>query len=246
MVIPIYDNDPLDRNPYAFVTWSFIAINVVVFIIQLNASSDTELAMLRDYALIPAAVTGKLTLGGDFPPIWSAFTYMFLHGGWSHIIGNMLFLWVFGDNIEDAMGSVRFFFFYMLCGAAGGIAHLLSVPDSVTPLVGASGAVAGVIAAYLMLRPCAKITVLLFGFIPLRLGSAWVLGFWALAQAWNVLSAAGGDTAWWAHVGGLLVGAALTPLLRRPELPLFECMRPGDALHVHAAIPVEKQRWGSR
>ncbi len=132
--------------------------------------------MVRDFALIPAAVTGKLTLGGDFPPIWSAFTYMFLHGGWSHIIGNMLFLWVYGDNIEDAFGSVRFFFFYMICGAAGGIAHLLSTPDSVIPLVGASGAVSGVVAAYLMLRPCAKITVLLFGFIPLGLGSAWVLG----------------------------------------------------------------------
>ena len=100
---------------------------------------------------------------------------MFLHGGWSHIIGNMLFLWVLGDNIEDAFGSVRFFFFYMLCGAAGGLAHLAMYPDSVDPLVGASGAVSGVVAAYLMLRPCAKITVLLFGFIPLstrlRLGA---------------------------------------------------------------------------
>ena len=246
MVIPIYDNDPLDQNPYAFVTWTFIAINIVVFFIQLGASADTELAMVRDYAFIPAAIVGRTELGGDLPPIWSAFTYMFMHGGWSHIIGNMLFLWVFGDNIEDAMGSVRFFFFYILCGVAGAIAHLLSDPNSVTPLVGASGAVSGVVAAYLMLRPCAKVTILVVGIIPLRLGSAWVLGFWALAQVWNVLSAATGDTAWWAHIGGLLVGAALTIVLRRPELPLFECMRPGDALHVHAPVPVGKQRWGSR
>jgi membrane associated rhomboid family serine protease len=246
MVIPIYDNDPLDRNPYAFVTWTFIALNIVVFFIQLGASADTEIAMVRDFALIPAAVTGKLTLGGELPPIWSAFTYMFLHGGWSHIIGNMLFLWVYGDNIEDAFGSVRFFFFYMVCGAAGGIAHLLSAPDSLTPLVGASGAVSGVVAAYLMLRPCAKITVLLFGFIPLGLGSAWVLGFWALAQVWNVLSAAGGDTAWWAHVGGLLVGAALTPLFRRPDVLLFDCIRPGDAIAVRQRISAADQRWGSR
>ena len=123
MAIPIYDDDPLDRNPYAFVTWTLIAINIAVFVIQLNASADTELAMMRDFALISAALTGKVTLGHEWPPIWSAFAYMFLHGGWSHIIGNMLFLWVLGDNIEDAFGSVRFFFFYMLCGAAGGVAH---------------------------------------------------------------------------------------------------------------------------
>ena len=137
--------------------------------------------MMRDFALIPAALTGKLTLGGEWPPIFSVFTYMFLHAGWSHIIGNMLFLWVFGDNIEDAFGSVRFFFFYMLCGAAGGIAHMLSTPNSVVPLVGASGAVAGVVAAYLMLRPCAKITVLLVRTHPdrarFRLG-AWASGRW--------------------------------------------------------------------
>ena len=246
MVIPIHDNDPLDRNPYAFVTWTMIAINIVVFVIQLGASDDATLAMIRDYALIPAALTGKVELGGTLPPIVSVFTYMFLHGGWSHIIGNMLFLWVLGDNIEDAFGSVRFFFFYMVCGAAGGIAHLLSNPDSAVPLVGASGAVSGVVAAYLMLRPCARITVLLFGFIPLGLGSAWVLGFWALAQLWNVLSAAGGDTAWWAHVGGLTTGALLTLLFRRPDVTLFECIRPGDAIAVKQALASSKRRWGSR
>jgi len=97
-----------------------------------------------------------------------------------------------------------------------------------------------------MLRPCAKIVVLAFGLVPLRLGSAWVLGFWALMQIWNVVTPAKGDTAWWAHIGGLLVGAVLIVLLRRPELRLFECMRPGDALHVPVAAPAEKRRWGSR
>jgi rhomboid family protein len=246
MVIPIYDNDPLDRNPYAFVTWTMIAINIAVFLIQLGASEDASIAMLRDYALIPAAVVGKVELGGSWPPIFAAFTYMFLHGGWSHIIGNMLFLWVLGDNIEDAFGSVRFFFFYILCGAAGGIAHLIAHPDSVTPLVGASGAVSGVVAAYLMLRPCAKITVLLFGFVPFSIGSAWVLGFWALAQIWNVVSAASGDTAWWAHVGGLTVGAGLTLVFRRPDVTLFECLRPGDAIAAKEALSGAKRRWGSR
>ena len=246
MVIPIYDNDPLDRNPYAVVTWTLIAISIVVFLIQLGASEDTEIAMLRDYALIPAAVFGKVELGGSWPPIVAAFTYMFLHGGWSHIVGNMLFLWVLGDNIEDAFGSVRFFFFYMLCGAAGGIAHLVTHPESVAPLVGASGAVAGVVAAYLMLRPCARIMVLLFGFVPFSIGSAWVLGFWALMQVWNVVSAAGGDTAWWAHVGGFVAGAGLTLVFRRPDVPLFACLRPGDVLAVKQVPPPLKRRWGSR
>ena len=201
---------------------------------------------MRDYALIPAAITGKLTLGGDLPPIVAVFTYMFLHGGWMHIIGNMLFLWVLGDNIEDAFGSVRFFFFFMLCGAAGGLAHLFMYPDSDVPLVGASGAVAGVVAAYLMLRPCAKITILLFGFIPIAIGSAWVLGFWSVVQVLNVFTAAGGDTAWWAHVGGLAAGAGLTLLFRRPDTVLFECMRPGDVIAARQLLSAENRRWGSR
>jgi membrane associated rhomboid family serine protease len=246
MVIPIYDNDPLDKNPWALVTWTFIALNIVVFLVQIGASDDTNIAMVRDFALIPAAISGKVQLGGDLPPILSSFTYMFLHGGWSHIIGNMLFLWVLGDNIEDAFGSVRYFFFYMLCGAAGGLAHYAMYPESLTPLVGASGAVAGIVAAYLMLRPCAKITVLLFGFIPLGLASYWVLGFWAAMQVWNVFSAAGGDTAWWAHVGGLLAGAGLTLVFRRPDVTLFECFRPGDQIAVREVLRNVSRRWGSR
>jgi membrane associated rhomboid family serine protease len=231
MVLPLYDTDPLDENPYAFVTWTLIVINVLVFVFELTASETTELAMIRDFAVIPAAITGHVTLGGSLPPIMSVFTYTFLHGGWGHVIGNMLFLWVLGDNIEDAMGSVRFVFFYFLCGAAGGLMHVFVYPDSTVPLVGASGAVAGVVAAYFILRPCARILV---------------LAFWALAQVWNVLMPHKGDTAWWAHIGGMLAGAVLVVLLRRPELRLFDCMRPGDALHVRADVPPEKRRWGSR
>jgi membrane associated rhomboid family serine protease len=246
MVIPIYDNDPLDRNRRGYVNWTLIIINIAVFLVQINASDDTSLAMTRDLALIPAAITGKVTLGGDLPPILSVFTYMFLHGGWSHIIGNMLFLWVLGDNIEDAMGPLRYFFFYMLCGAAGGIAFLLSGPDTVVPLVGASGAVAGVVAAYLMLRPCATITFLAFGFVPLRLGSAWVLGAWVLIQIWNVINVHSGETAWWAHIGGLAVGAVLTIVLRRPDVTLFECLRPGDVMAVKQVLSETNPRWRSR
>jgi membrane associated rhomboid family serine protease len=157
---------------------------------------------------------------------------MFLHGGWLHVLLNMLFLFVFGDNIEDALGRARFIAFYLLCGIAGGAAHVLASPQSNIPLVGASGAIAGVIAAYMMIRPCAKITVLVFGFIPIRLASYWVLGFWALTQIWHVFSLEKSDTAWWAHVGGLAAGAILIVVMRPAGVALFECMRPEDAIVV--------------
>src|SRR2546423_14333193 len=163
MVLPLYDSDPLDQNPYAFVTWTLIAINIAVFLTQLGVSADTELAMTRDLAVIPAAITGNVTLGGNLPPIFSVFTYMFLHGGWSHIIGNMLFLWVLGDNIEDAMGSVRFFLFYMLCGAAGGLAHVFMYSGSGGPLGGGSGGGAGVVGGFFLFGPVAGVLGLAFG-----------------------------------------------------------------------------------
>ena len=205
------------------------------------------LVLVRDYAGDPRRrSSASWNSAGTLPPFTALFTYMFFHAGWSHIIGNMLFLWVLGDNLEDAFGSVRFFLFFILCGAAGGIAHLLSTPNSVAPLIGASGSVAGIVAAYLMLRPCARITILLFGFIPISLGSTWVLGFWVLAQIWNVVSAAGGDTAWWAHIGGFAAGALLTLVFRRRDVMLFECIRPGDVIVAKAEIPGLKRRWGSR
>jgi membrane associated rhomboid family serine protease len=132
--------------------------------------------------------------------------------------------------------------FYLLCGMAGGAAHVLAAPHSNVPLVGASGAIAGVIAAYMMLRPCAKITVLIFGFIPIRLASYWVLGFWALSQVWHVFSLEKSDTAWWAHVGGLAAGALLITIIRPAGVLLFECMRPEDA--VAAAQSGSSGPWG--
>jgi membrane associated rhomboid family serine protease len=152
------------------------------------------------------------------------------------VLINMLFLWVFADNIEDALGHSRFLVFYLLCGIAGGAAHTLMAPQSNVPLVGASGAIAGIIAAYLMIRPCARITVLLFGFIPVNLASYWVLGFWILSQVWHVFSLEkGGDTAWWAHVGGLVAGAILVVVMRPPGVELFQCMRPEDVIAVEEA-----------
>jgi membrane associated rhomboid family serine protease len=142
-----------------------------------------------------------------------------------HIGGNMLFLWVFGDNVEDAVGHGRFLAFYLLCGLAGGVAYLVSDPHSTVPLIGASGAIAGVVAAYLMMRPCAKVEVLVF-WIPMALAAYWVLGFWVAMQLWHIVQHAQDGTAWWAHIGGLLAGGTLILFLRQPGVRLFECVRP--------------------
>jgi len=230
VVIPIYDNDPLEKSHRAYVTFVLIALNIAIFAVQDAASDNTSTLLLVNFALFPVALSGEAVTGGFMPPSFSLLTYMFLHGGWMHLLFNMLFLWVFADNIEDALGRGRFLAFYLLCGMAGGAAHVLAAPQSNVPLVGASGAIAGVIAAYLMIRPCAKITVLIFGFIPIKLASYWVLGFWILTQVWHVFSLEKSDTAWWAHVGGLVAGAALITVMRPAGVRLFECMRPEDMI----------------
>ncbi len=232
MVIPIYDNDPLEKSHRAYVTFALIAINIAIFSFQDAASDKVSTQILLNFALFPVAVSGEAVTGGFFPPSLTIFTYMFLHGGWLHVLLNMLFLFVFGDNIEDAIGRGRYLAFYLLCGMAGGAAHAFAAPQSNIPLVGASGAIAGVIAAYIMLRPCAKITVLIFGFIPISLASYWVLGFWALTQVWHVFSLEKSDTAWWAHVGGLAAGALLITIMRPAGVLLVECMRPEDAIAI--------------
>jgi membrane associated rhomboid family serine protease len=232
VVIPIYDSDPLEKSRRAYVTFTLIAINLAIFAFQDAASDKVSTQILLNFALFPVAVSGEAVTGGFFPPTLTLFTYMFLHGGWLHVLLNMLFLFVFGDNIEDALGRGRYLAFYLLCGIAGGAAHAWAAPQSNIPLVGASGAIAGVIAAYMMLRPCAKITVLAFGFLPIRLASYWVLGFWVLTQIWHVFSLDKSDTAWWAHVGGLLAGAILITVIRPAGVVLFQCLRPEDAIAI--------------
>src|ERR1044072_8433995 len=158
VVIPIYDNDPLEKSHRAYVTFALIALNVAIFLVQESATDKTSTLLLVNFALFPVAVTGDAVTGGFMPPSFTLVTYMFLHGGWMHLLFNMLFLCVFGDNMEDALGRGRYLVFYLLCGIAGGGAHVLASSQSNIPLVGASGAIAGLVAAYPMLRPPAKMT----------------------------------------------------------------------------------------
>ena len=233
--IPVSDDNPLRSIRAQWVTFSLIAINVVVFALQVLGSTDGGAAVIAGFALIPselfhAAVPGAVPGGveavpggGVAVPRWlTLITYQFLHGGILHLLFNMLFLWVFGDNVEDAMGHVMFLVFYLLCGVAGGLAHAFFMPSSPLPLVGASGAIAGVIAAYLMLHPRVRVWVLVFRIVPLRVPAVLVLGFWVVTQLVMVVLAPGDGVAWWAHVGGMAAGAVLVLFMRRPGVPLFD------------------------
>ncbi len=230
MFIPLHDHNPIKHLKAQYVTWSLIAVNVAVFVV-IQGAGETEAAQTAAliYGMIPALVTDVAQLPPGLavvPDEATLVTYAFLHGGWMHLGGNMLFLWVFGDNVEDAMGHARFLVFYLACAAAGALAHVAMGPDSQVPLIGASGAVAGVVAAYLMLHPRVKIWVLALGRLPLRLPAMWVLGLWVGLQLFNALTDIGDNpgeaVAWWAHVGGMCAGAFLILFMRRSTVPLFD------------------------
>jgi membrane associated rhomboid family serine protease len=231
--VPIQDENPLRNIPVAYVTILLIVANCAVFFMQ--AAAVNEYAFIG-YALTPDKFLQFVTIGGPAfgpgdgfgtPQPYTLLTYMFLHGNIFHLVGNMLFLWVFGDNVEDAFGHFKFLIFYFACGMFAGLMHVMMLPASTVPLIGASGAVAGVIAAYLVLHPRVRVWVLAFRFIPLRITAALALGAWIATQLAMValpylgLASQAGPIAWWAHVGGLVAGAVLVLFLRRPGVPLF-------------------------
>lgn len=226
--IPLSDDNPLRSIRFQWVTAGLIAANVLVFIWQVSGAGTV---MAASFAVVPAQLF-QVHIFGGYAPIpnelvhvpegLTLITYQFLHGDIIHLASNMIFLWVFGDNVEDAMGHFKFLAFYLLCGIAGGLAHSYILPDSRLPLIGASAAVAGVIAAYLILHPRVRVWVLAFRFIPLRIPAAWVLGVWVVTQFVMIALAPSDQVAWWAHVGGMLAGAILVLFLRRPGVLLFD------------------------
>ena len=232
MFVPLGDDNPLKSIRFQYVTVALIALNVLVFLVQ-SAGGGADSAFVASFALVPrelfqAGLTGgAIASAGEtmaVPERVTLLSYMFFHGDAMHLLGNMLFLWVFGDNVEDAMGHVRFLVFYLACGVAAAMAHAVMLPNSQDALIGASGAVSGVIAAYLILHPRVGIWVLALKFIPLKITAAWALGAWILFQFAMLLAPAAADqvaTAWWAHIGGILAGAALVFVMRRPGVPVF-------------------------
>jgi membrane associated rhomboid family serine protease len=228
MVLPLYDERARKRVEQPYVTWGLTALNCVIFIFEIASPETTQEWILHTFGFTPAILSGDMTNAGAVPVLLTPLTDMFVHLGWDHLIGNMLFLMIFGDNVEDALGHVRYLAFYVACSFASDLAYFLSNVHSTVPAVGASGAISGVVAAYVMIRPCAKVEVLFIVF-PFKLSAYWVIGLFALTQIWNVTSHTQDGVAYWAHIGGMLAGAALLPLLRHPDVVLFECMREADA-----------------
>ena len=215
MFIPLRDENPTSRVPV--VTVALIGANVLVFFLQVLSPEGLHLAALR-FGAIPFEITHFQSLDPALrisPPL-SLLTSMFLHGSLLHLLGNMLYLWIFGNNIEDVLGSFRFFLFYLICGLAASLTQIAAMPQSQIPMIGASGAVAGVLGAYWILFPRARVMTFIFLFlyisvVPIPAGI--VLGLWFVAQILNI--GIGGGVAWFAHIGGFLAGIILVRLHRR-------------------------------
>ena len=228
MFVPVYDNNALTNIRFQFVTIGLILINVIVFVLT---ATKIDAQTATSFALVPTELFSE-GIGPNIPgerfdtiPVPERYTllsYMFIHGDIFHIGGNMLFLWVFGDNVEDAMGHMRFLIFYLLCGVIAGLAHSWMLPQSGQPLIGASGAVAGVIAAYLILHPKVTVWVLLLRVIPIKISALIALGLWIAMNFAMVFVPGVSPVAWWAHVGGIVAGAVLVVFMKRAEVPLFD------------------------
>jgi membrane associated rhomboid family serine protease len=222
-MIPLHDDNPTTIRP--FFTVGFIALCVLVFFWQLSLGPRVEQAILA-FGVTPAVLFGHAPSPATPWPMLTILTSMFLHGGWMHLIGNMLYLWIFGNNVEDATGHVRFALFYLACGAAAVFAQALPAPDSTIPMIGASGAISGVLGAYLLLYPHARVLVLIpLGLLSrlIRLPAMVVLGFWFLLQILSTLLADPNQpgVAFRAHAGGFVAGMVLLPLFKRRGVRLF-------------------------
>lgn len=231
MFVPLHDDNRLKSIQFQYVTVAIIVVNVLVYALEWLRLDEGAIASFAvvPRELLPASMLDPLIsanlVSGDtirVPEVLTPVTYMFFHGDLLHLGGNMLFLWVFGDNVEDAMGHLKYLAFYLLCGAFAALFHSWTAPNSDSPLIGASGAVAGVIAAYIMLHPHVRVWVLAFKAIPLRISAAIALGIWIAMQVVMALLPQSGPVAWFAHIGGLIAGACLILFLRRPGVPLFD------------------------
>src|SRR3990172_3323844 len=212
-MIPLRDVIPSRTTP--FVTVCIISLNAVAFLFELTLPADRLDSFLRTYGLVPAVLDWTTVL-----------TSMFLHGGWLHFIGNMLYLWIFGDNVEDRMGHARFIAFYLLCGATAALAQVLMRPDSMVPTIGASGAIAGVMGAYLVLFPHSRVLTLIPLFVIwelIEVPAVLFLGLWFVVQLFSgvgSLAVSTGDTggvAFWAHVAGFVAGLGGVFVFRRRQ-----------------------------
>jgi membrane associated rhomboid family serine protease len=242
--VPIHDTNPLRRIEFQYVNIALIAINVIVYLLfqlppELQGDACAGSVMAKMFGVIPMELQGiqvafegcadTQAMTAVLPEYATLLSYMFLHGDFLHLLGNMAFLWVFGDNVEDALGHVGYLFFYLLCGVAGALLHATLTMEPTAPLIGASGAVSGVVMAYLLLHPRVHLWVLVLRIIPLRVRAYWALGAWiglnvslAVLPLLPMSLPVDPLVAWWAHVGGILAGGLLVLVLRRRGVELFQ------------------------
>jgi len=209
------------------VTIAFIAACVLVFLYQASLPVGPGQTFVFQYGAIPALLFGQGELSSHvvaIPAFATLFTSMFLHGGLMHLIGNMLYLWIFGNNIEDVMGHAKYLVFYLACGLLAALSHAITDPSSPVPMVGASGAISGVLGAYILLFPRAHVLVLIPGLGTTRVAAGLVLGMWFVMQLFSggmSVGSKGGGVAFFAHIGGFVVGMALIGLFKRRDVPFF-------------------------
>ena len=221
-MIPLRDINPTER--FAVVTFALIVVNSAVFVYELTLGTTGGEMFLVSFALIPKRLFyPDSMMGGTIPATATLFTSMFLHGGWLHIAGNMLYLWIFGNNVEDATGRVRFFIFYVLCGLFAAYVHAFMNQSSLAPMIGASGAISGVLGAYMLLYPRARVvTLIMFGFYirTVEVPAMIVLVLWFVLQFLNFLISSGsvGGVAWHAHIAGFFAGIFLIGLFKRKDV----------------------------
>lgn len=260
MFIPLHDTNSLKYIRVQYVTISLIVINCLIWLFTgVLASDSVASAATVGLGYIPAVAFDYADLQADLvlvPADATYLTYAFLHTDFMHLAMNMLFLWVFGDNVEDAMGHVKFLIFYLLCAVAGALFHGLVGPSSEAPLIGASGAISGVIAAYMMLHPKVRVWVLVLFRIPLPLPAFIPLIFWIGQQFFMLATDSGSNVSWGAHVGGILAGALLVLVFRRRGVPLFDRTivtpkavkhlhpQPADAVQASSETPKPPPHWG--
>ena len=229
MFIPVYDDNVLRSIRWQYVTFGLILLNVLVFAGQ---SAGMDQRIVASFGIVPAELFSVRIFGGAargvndalaVPEGYTLLSYMFFHGDFWHITGNMLFLWVFGDNIEDALGHVKFTLFYLVCAVLSALVFFAFAGSNGGWLIGASGAVAGVMGAYIVLYPHARVFVLFQIVIPIPLPvpALWMLGFWAAMQVFYLVIGDTSPVAWTAHIGGLIIGALLCIPLKRRDVALF-------------------------
>ena len=230
MIIPLGDDVKRTWVNFQFATAFMLAACIVVWGRQINLPPEAFEQAFYSFGLVPAVFFGLKPLSPELaiiPSFLTIFTSMFMHASWSHIFGNMLFLWVFGSSLEMACGHVRFVIFYLLCGVGAGLGQSLVDPSGTVPMIGASGAISGVMAAYMLVYPYNKVKLLIFIF-KVRVPALALIGFWIFYQMYEMFSAAAapvsqaGGVAWTAHVGGFATGMVLIFFLRRPGVKMMQ------------------------